>query len=88
MIKKVTIPSSLRAVAIRKIAYNNYKSYNDYKGYLGSPEGAANCMICLINQTNQLMDQKYRWEEEKFAKEGGFREKLFKKRMEYKKNEH
>lgn len=76
-----------RAVAVRRLAYNNYKSYNDYKGYLRSPEEAANAMICLINQTNQLMDQKYRWEEEKFAKEGGFREKLFKKRMEYKRNE-
>ena len=31
-------------------------------------------MIILINQTNQMIDQKYRWEEEKFAKEGGFRE--------------
>lgn len=77
-----------RAVEIRKIAYKSYKSYNDYKSYLGSAEGAANAMICLINQTNQLIDQKYRWEEEKFVKEGGFREKLFKKRIEYKrKNE-
>lgn len=76
-----------RAVIIRKIAYNSYKNYNDYKIYLKDPEQATNCMICLINQTNQLIDQKYRWEEEKFVKEGGFREKLFKKRIEYKQME-
>lgn len=42
-------------------------------------------MICLINQTNQLIDQKLRWLEERFIKEGGFRENLFKKRIEFKK---
>ncbi len=77
-----------RAVEIRRLAYKDYKSYKDYKNYIHSAEGAANCMICLINQTNRLIDQKYRWEEEKFVKEGGFREKLFQKRIEYRrKNE-
>ena len=85
---KIWDKSDPRSLAIRKIAYNNYKSYNDYKVYLKDPEVAANAMIILINQTNQMIDQKYRWEEEKFAKEGGFRERLFKKRMEYKRNEH
>ena len=78
---------STKAQAVRALAYNNYKSYKNYKNYLSSPEGAANCMICLINQTNQLIDQKYRWEEEKFVREGGFRKKLFQKRIEYRKQE-
>lgn len=73
-----------RVVAVRRLVYNRYKSYNDYKGYISPPEAAANVMVCLINQTNQLVDQKYRWEEEKFIKEGGFRENLFKKRLEFK----
>lgn len=72
-----------RAVAIRKLAYNRYKSYTDYKNYIENPETAANAMICLINQTNRLLDQKLRWLEEQFVKEGGFRENLFKKRLEY-----
>lgn len=59
----------------------NYKSYNDYKIYMNSPEEAANSMVCLINQTNALLDQKLRWLEEKFVREGGFRENLFKKRL-------
>ena len=52
-----------------------------YKNYNENPEEAANAMICLINQTNGLIDQKLRWLEEKFVAEGGFRENLFKKRI-------
>lgn len=74
-----------KSMAIRKVAYNRYKSYNDYKNYIDNPEAAANAMICLINQTNRLLDQKIRWVEEEFVKTGGFRENLFRKRMEYKK---
>ncbi|MFZ2970491.1 MAG: four helix bundle suffix domain-containing protein [Minisyncoccia bacterium] len=75
---------SAEAKAARRLVYNDYKSYNDYKHYMENPEEAANAMICLINQTDQLLDQKLRWTEEKFVQEGGFRENLFKKRREYK----
>ena len=74
---------SPEAQIVRKLVYNRYNSYNDYKTYIHNPEKAANAMICLINQTNLLLDQKLRWLEEKFVKEGGFRENLFKKRMDY-----
>lgn len=70
------------AKRVRALVYNSYNNYNNYKNYMTAPEGAANAMICLINQTNQLLDQKLRWLEEKFIKEGGFRENLFKKRMQ------
>ncbi|OGM87344.1 hypothetical protein A2614_02625 [Candidatus Woesebacteria bacterium RIFOXYD1_FULL_40_21] len=72
-----------RSLAIRKIAYKIYKDYNDYKNYISPPETAANAMVILINQTNRLLDQKLRWLEEDFIKNGGFRENLFKKRLEY-----
>lgn len=74
---------SPEAREVRGLVYKNYSSYNDYKIYINDPEKAANAMICLINQTNQLLDQKLRWTEEKFVKEGGFRENLFKKRLAY-----
>jgi len=77
---------SMQARKIRALAYKSYKDYNDYKIYISNPESAANCMVCLINQTNRLLDQKLRWLEEKFVKEGGFRENLFKKRMEFRRN--
>lgn len=75
--------NSSKSIIVRKIAYNHRKSYNNYKDYIVSSEEAANAMICLINQTNQLLDQKFRWLEEQFIREGGFRENLFKKRMDY-----
>ena len=78
---------SAKAQAVRRLVYNRYNSYNNYKNYMDYPEDAANAAICLINQTNALLDQKLRWLEEKFVNEGGFRENLFKKRMERKKME-
>lgn len=76
---------SKEAQAVRKLAYNSYKNYNNYKIYISDPKKAANVMVCLINQTNNLLDQKLRWLQEQFVKEGGFREKLFQKRIEYRK---
>lgn len=78
--------SSPQAREVRELVYNHYNSYNSYKGYIENPEKAANSMVCLINQTNQLLDQKLRWLKERFIKEGGFRENLLKERLEYKKN--
>ena len=77
---------SVKAQAVRRLVYNSYNNYNYYKIYMDSPEDAANAMICLINQTNRLIDQKLRWLEEKFVSEGGFRENLFRKRIERKKS--
>ena len=76
---------SPKAQAVRRLVYNRYNSYNNYKIYMDNPEDAANAAICLINQTNALLDQKLRWMEERFINEGGFRENLFRKRMERKK---
>lgn len=73
---------SEEARKVRSLVYNSYNGYNNYKIYIQNPENAANAIICLINQTNSLLDQKLRWLEEKFVNEGGFRENLFKKRME------
>lgn len=75
---------STKARKVRVLAYNRYNNYNFYKSYISSPEEAANSMICLINQTNHLLDQKLRWLEAQFIEEGGFRENLFKKRLERK----
>lgn len=84
---KIWGKDSPKAKAVRKLVYNNYNNYNHYKNYISSPEDAANAMICLINQTNRLLDQKLRWLEEKFVAEGGFRENLFKKRLERKRGQ-
>lgn len=78
---------SPEARRVRALVYNSYNCYKNYRDYNVSAESGANAMICLINQTNQLLDQKLRWMEEQFVKEGGFRENLFKKRIEYRKGQ-
>lgn len=83
---KVWEKESIEARKVRSLVYNSYNDYNNYKIYIASAESAANAAICLINQTNRLLDQKLRWLEEKFVNEGGFRENLFRKRMEKIKN--
>lgn len=80
---KLWSKDSVEARKVRALVYNRYNSYNDYKVYIQNPEHAANAIICLINQTNTLLDHKLRWLEEKFIKEGGFRENLLKKRLAF-----
>ncbi len=58
-----------------------------YKSYLTNRESFANLMVTLCFKEGYLLDQLVRSQQEKFIKEGGFRENLFKKRINYKNNE-
>ena len=71
----------------RKLAYKNNRSYMTYRTYIqsASPEVAANTMICLIHQTNYLLDQQLRQLEKQFLEEGGFTEKLYRARLKSRK---
>jgi four helix bundle suffix protein len=72
-----------KAKEIRALAYRSDRSYTTYKTYFeASPEIAANAMICLIHQTNYLLDQQLRALEKEFLKEGGFTEKLYRARSQ------
>jgi four helix bundle suffix protein len=53
-----------------------------YRPYVesSSPETAANIIICLIHQTNYLLDQQLRQLEKAFLQEGGFTERLYQMR--------
>ena len=75
------------AQAVRKLAYAQNRSYTTYKPYVedSPPEVAANTLICLINQTNYLLDQQLRQLERQFLEEGGFTEKLYRVRSEARK---
>jgi len=50
------------------------------------PESFANYMVTLCVKEGYLMDKFLAGIQESFVKNGGFRENLFKKRMDYKKN--
>ena len=54
-----------------------------YKTYIeGSPpKVAANTLICLVHQTNFLLDQQLRQLEKQFLEQGGFTEKLYRTRQ-------
>jgi four helix bundle suffix protein len=55
-----------------------------YKTYIENapPEVAANTMICLIHQTNFLLDQQLRTLEKEFLEQGGFTERLYRTRTQ------
>ena len=72
-----------QAQKIRKLAYASNRSYMTYKTYIeGSPpEVAANALICLIHQSNFLLDQQLRQLEKQFLELGCFTEKLYRARQ-------
>lgn len=76
-----------QVVAIRRLAYSDNRSYETYKAYIEAspPEIAANAMVCLVHQTNYLLDQQLRALEKAFLAEGGFTERLYKARTESRK---
>jgi four helix bundle suffix protein len=69
---------------VRRLAYAKNRSYKTYSTYIENapPEVAANTMLCLINQTNYLLDQLLRQLEQAFLQEGGFTERLYKARQQ------
>lgn len=82
MALKLWDKKSFKARKIRALAYKSNKSYATYKSYIEKAdiETAANTLICLINQTNFLLDRQIKALEEQFLKEGGFTERLYRER--------
>ena len=56
--------------------------YDKLKGYQMSVLVAANTMLCLVHQTNYLLDQLLHQLEQAFLQEGGFTERLYKARQQ------
>jgi restriction system protein len=74
-----------QAQQVRKLCYQKNRSYTTYKTYLEPPapgELAANTLICVIHQTNFLLDQQLRSLEKEFLEEGGFTERLYRARTQ------
>ena len=68
-----------KAQKIRKLAFASNRSYTTYRTYIEAvpPKIAANTLVCLIHQTNFLLDQQLRQLEKQFLEQGGFTEKLY-----------
>jgi restriction system protein len=73
-----------KATAVRALARTENRSYATYRAYFEAegPEIAANAAICLIHQTNYLLDQQLRALEQEFLREGGFTERLYRVRSQ------
>ena len=65
-------------------SHGTHETYATYKPLLETrpPEVAANIIICLIHQTNYLLDRQLKSLEQAFLKEGGLRERMTRARLE------
>ena len=74
---------SKEALFVRKLGAKKDASYETYRTYLETrpPEVVANILICLIHQTNYLLDQQLRQMERAFVREGGLRERMTRARL-------
>jgi four helix bundle suffix protein len=74
---------SREARFVRRLGRRENRSYESYRTYIETrpPEVVANILICLIHQTNYLLDQQLRQLEKAFLKEGGLRERMTRARL-------
>ncbi len=75
---------SREAMFVRKLGAKPDMSYETYSTFLDTrpAETVANILICLIHQTNYLLDQQLRALEKAFLAEGGLRERMTRARMD------
>jgi four helix bundle suffix protein len=68
---------------VRRLGSQKNRSYESYRTYIETRPApvVANILICLIHQTNYLLDQQLRHLEEAFLKEGGLRERMTRARL-------
>ena len=75
--------NSREALFVRRLAKKENVSYETYETHIEtrSPEIVANILICLIHQTNYLLDQLIRKLEKDFLAQGGLRERMTRARL-------
>ena len=76
---------SKEAQYVRRLGRKTPQTYEDYREFVETrpPEVVANIAVCLIHQTNYLLDQQLRRLEQDFLKEGGLRERMTRARLAY-----
>ena len=70
---------------VRGLGRKTPQTYEDYRQFVETrPAGVvANIALCLIHQTNFLLDRQLRRLEQDFLKTGGLRERMTRARLEY-----
>ena len=74
---------SREALFVRRLGRSDDVTYETYRTYIETrpPEVATNIVICLIHQTNYLLDQQIRQLERAFVTEGGLSERMTQARL-------
>jgi four helix bundle suffix protein len=76
---------SKEAQYVRNLGRRPKQTFDDYREFCETrpPEVIANIALCLIHQTNYLLDQQIRRLEKDFVQEGGLRERMARVRLQY-----
>lgn len=83
----IWLKDDVRVIRMRSHRSNkSNESHKSYEIYLTNEESFANLMITLCFKEGYLLDQLLKALKEKFIKEGGFRENLFRERNAYRSN--
>ncbi len=77
--------NSKEAQFVRKLGRRSHVTYETYRHFCETrpAEVVANIAICLIHQTNYLLDRQIRRLEQDFVKLGGLRERMTRARLQY-----
>ena len=77
--------NSREARFVRRLGAAKNRSYESYRTYIETRPApiVANILICLIHQTNYLLDQQLRQLEKAFLEEGGLRERMTRARLSH-----
>lgn len=77
--------NSKEALYARKLGSRPDESFETYRPFMDTrpPEVLANITICLIHQTNYLLDQLVRRLEKDFVEKGGLRERMTRARLNH-----
>jgi four helix bundle suffix protein len=81
---------SREALFVRKLGARPDVSYESYTNYIETrpADVVANILICVLHQTNYLLDQQLRQLEAAFIKEGGLRERMTRARLTERARQH
>lgn len=76
---------SKEALFVRDLGRQTPQTFEMYREFVESrsDEVIANIAICLIHQTNYLLDQQMKTLEKEFLEQGGLRERMTKARLNY-----
>ena len=82
---KIWDKDSKEAQYVRRLGRKTPQTYEDYREFVETrpPEVVANIALCLIHQTNYLVDRQLRRLEQDFVQHGGLRERMTNARLNY-----